>query len=68
MWGGGPLPPVPSVGPATWDVFDPEGVWLGPVELPARFVPTSVRRDRIAGIHVSGLDVAHVRVHSLDGR
>lgn len=49
-----------DVGAPTWDVFDAEGRYLGPIELPARFTPLIARGDRLWGIWRDDLDVQHV--------
>jgi hypothetical protein len=35
--------------PSSWSVFDPEGVWLGDVELPAGFAPIEIGADYVLG-------------------
>jgi hypothetical protein len=49
-----------DVGSPTWDVFDANGRYLGPIELPARFTPLIARGDRLWGIWRDDLDVQHV--------
>jgi len=49
-------------GSSTWDVFDPEGRYLGPIEMPARFQPIRFVDDRIYGIWRDELDVQYVLV------
>lgn len=49
-----------DVGAPTWDVFDAEGRYLGPVELPARFQPIRLRGNGLWGIWRDELDVQHV--------
>lgn len=49
-------------GGPTWEVFDAEGRYLGPVELPARFRVTEFRGDRIVGVRYDELFVDHVEV------
>jgi len=43
-----------------WDVFDPEGSYLGQVELPTRFRPFRMLGDTIWGIQRDDLDVESV--------
>jgi len=47
-----------------WDVFDAEGVYLGVIELPPRFQPTSLSDRRVAGITPDELDVEFVEVYA----
>jgi len=51
--------------PSEWDLFSPEGVWLGTITLPARFRLTSVGEDRLAGVAKDDLDVERVEVWGL---
>ncbi len=47
-----------------WDVFDPEGRWLGPVEFPAPIRGLLFARGRYYGFDSDSLDVVHlVRGH-----
>ncbi len=48
-----------------WDVFDPEGVWLGGVEMPPGFVVSEIGDDYVAGVWRDALDVEFVRVMEL---
>lgn len=49
-----------SLGSRDWDVFDPEGRYLGTVEMPDGFVPMRVRGDLIYGIHRDDLGIQRV--------
>jgi hypothetical protein len=49
----------------TFDVLDASGSTLGSVEMPARFSPSQVTRDRIIGTWRDEDDVVHVRVYPL---
>lgn len=62
-WLGDNVPPDPE--PTRWSVFDPEGVWLGRVEVPARFVLKKVTRERAYGIVVDELDVEEVHAYGI---
>ncbi len=44
----------------SWDVFDPEGSYLGKVELPERFRPYRMLGDTIWGVQRDDLDVESV--------
>ncbi|MEX2280873.1 MAG: 6-bladed beta-propeller [Gemmatimonadota bacterium] len=46
-------------------VFDRDGVWLGSVRLPPRFMPRQIGSDFILGKWTDDLDVEHVRVYQL---
>jgi hypothetical protein len=56
--------PVPSV-PATWDVFDTTGVWLGSLELPARLHVSEIGDEYVAGVWLNELGVEFVHVYAL---
>jgi hypothetical protein len=45
---------APDPRPATWSVFAPDGRWLAQVEVPARFLVSSVGQDRVYGFLVDG--------------
>jgi hypothetical protein len=52
-----------------WDVFDPEGRWLGRLALPVALEPDPepvVTSDRIVGVHTDEVGVEHVVVLALD--
>ncbi len=51
--------------PTRWQVFDREGVWLGTMDLPQRFVLENVYADVIIGRQRNELDVERVVVHRL---
>lgn len=53
------------MGSGTWDVFDTDGRYLGPVELPERFTPMVWQPDAVYGRWLDDQDVAHVRRLSL---
>lgn len=52
-------------GPATWDVFDRLGEWLGAVETPPGLSAMTVGSDRIGGVWRDDLGVEHVRVYQI---
>lgn len=52
--------------PTTWDVFDPDGVWLGSVDLPPRFHAYEFGEDYVAGVWKDEMDVEFVRVYGLE--
>jgi hypothetical protein len=59
-----------DIGGSTWDVFDAEGRFIGPVELPQRYQPLRVEGQHIYGIWRDDLDVQYVmrlRLHGLSG-
>jgi hypothetical protein len=43
---------APDPRPATWSVFAPDGRWLAQVQVPARFLVSSVGEDRVYGFLV----------------
>jgi hypothetical protein len=49
-----------DLGSALWDVFDPEGRFLGVVTLPDRFTPSLFRDDAIYGVWRDELNVEYV--------
>lgn len=50
---------------STFDVLDAAGTILGSVEMPARFTPSQVTRDRVLGTWRDEDDVVHIRVYRL---
>lgn len=51
--------------PRDWEVFDPEGEWLGTVRFPPRFVPFEIGPDYVLGLLRDELDVEHVQSRRL---
>jgi hypothetical protein len=51
---------------SVWDVFDPEGVWVDVVEVPAGLTVSSVGRDHVAVIARDALGVERVQLHRLN--
>jgi hypothetical protein len=49
-----------------WNVFSPQGVWLGSVHLPARFEVFEIGRDFVLGQRYDDLDVSHPQILQLD--
>ncbi len=58
--------PTPGEDAPTWDVFDPDGRWLGGVETPAGLVIHDIGADYVLGVWKDELDVEHVRLHRID--
>jgi hypothetical protein len=56
-----------DLGGPRWDVFDPEGRYLGVIELPARFTPLLFRGMDVYGIERDTLDVQSVVAVRLSG-
>ena len=50
---------------AQWHVFDPDGQWLGVVQMPAGFRPTDIGSDYVLGTWQDDLDVEHVQMFEL---
>ena len=68
--GDAPRDPLPYVAEAyaastVWDVFTPEGEWLGPVQLHAGFEPWEIGEDYVLGVHHDGVGVERLRLYSL---
>ena len=56
----------PAPGAATpWDVFGPDGRFLGTVDTPAGLRVTQVGADFVVGVAMDELDVPQVRVHRI---
>jgi hypothetical protein len=51
--------------PTAWRVFDPSGIWLGTVTLPARFNPMDIGKDYVLGLWRDEDDVEHIRIYRL---
>lgn len=49
----------------TFDVIDTAGALLGAVEMPTRFSPSQVTRERVIGVWRDDDDVRHIRVYRL---
>ena len=49
-----------------WNVFDPEGRWLGTVEMPYGGFIHQIGEDFVLGIWVDELDVEQVRLYRID--
>jgi len=67
----------PGVSPPPYDVFGPEGTWLGPVALPPGlergFIPylapsLEIGADYVLGVFKGELDVQFVRLYALERR
>jgi hypothetical protein len=56
-----------SEGPeaTAWTVIDPEGRWMGTVDLPPNFTLRAVGKDRLVGVRTDELDVQYVVVLKL---
>lgn len=59
-----------AIGSATrsWLVFDPDGIWLGAMSIPAELRITDIGRDYVLGVHRDELGVETVRLYRLDRR
>ena len=51
--------------PSVWEVYDADGVWLGPVELPGDFIAREVGADYVLGLWRDENDVEFVRLYEL---
>ncbi|MCJ7629441.1 MAG: hypothetical protein MUO50_13765 [Longimicrobiales bacterium] len=52
--------------PVDWEVFSPEGEWLGSVRTPLRFSVFDIGSDYILGVFRDDLDIEHVQLLRLD--
>ena len=50
---------------AEWDVFDPDGIYLGPVLLPNGFRPHDIRGNQMVGVWRDSLDVEYLQVRRI---
>jgi hypothetical protein len=58
-----------DIGSRDWDVFDPEGRYLGVVTMPPRFAPRLILEGKIYGVWRDELDVQYVlRLRIVDPR
>jgi hypothetical protein len=64
-WDYGRIPPRIFDESSSWDIFDPEGVWLGTVQTPPRFVLYEVGEDYLLGLWRDELEVEYVRRYEL---
>lgn len=55
-----------TTGPHAWEVFDPEGRWLGRIDLPEDLEVYEIGRDFVLGVWSNEVDVQHVRMYSLE--
>lgn len=53
--------------PPTWDVFDPTGVYLGPVSTPSGLTVLTIRDRLLAGVYRDELGVEYISVHRVVG-
>ena len=53
--------------PQTWDVFDPDGIYLGAVSTPGALTVLAIRDGLLAGVHRDELGVEYVSVHRVVG-
>lgn len=54
--------PQLGLGSPTWDVFDPEGRFMGELRMPERFQPIRIDDSRIYGVWRDELDVQYVLI------
>lgn len=50
----------PGEAPPPWSVFDPDGRWLGDVQLPESFDPMWIDEEVVAGVWEDELEVEHL--------
>jgi hypothetical protein len=56
---------LPGQDATRWDVFDSDGSWLGPVQLPERFRLLRVGSSRVLGVRRDAFDVQRLEVRAL---
>ena len=61
----GPVAIYTDPRPTTWDVFNPDGGWLGRLTLPGSFAPLEIGADYVAGLWRDADDVEYVRFYRL---
>lgn len=52
--------------PESWQVFDPDGRLLGPVEMPVGFRPLHISADFVVGVSNDELDIQQVQSYALE--
>jgi hypothetical protein len=57
---------IQDLGSSTWDVFDAEGRYLGPVTFPGKYQPIRAIGDRFYGIARDELDVQSLKVYRIE--
>ena len=57
--------PADAASTAEWSVFTADGILLGQVALPLRFVPHEIGVDYVLGVWRDALDVEHVQLFGL---
>ena len=58
---------IPGAETHAWSVFDPEGVWLGDVSVPAGLTVYDVGADYVLGKEVDDLDIERVVLYRIEG-
>ena len=61
----GRIPPPIFDETSSWDIFDPQGIWLGLVHTPPRFVLYEVGEDYLLGMWRDELEVEYVQMYGL---
>lgn len=49
-----------------WSIFDPNGRWLGDVQLPPRFTLYEATAEHVLGVQIDDLDVQYVRAFRIE--
>ncbi len=52
--------------PRNWEVFSPDGQWMGSIQTPEKFKPFEIGVDWLLGVWRDEFDVEHVRMYPLD--
>lgn len=57
--------PQTEAEPSRWDVFAPDGAWLGVIRVPDRFRPLEIGRDWVLGVRRDSLDFERLELRTL---
>lgn len=57
--------PGPEGDPRWWSIFDPEGRWLGRLELPGDLDVREIGAHHVLGVHTGEMGVQRIRLHRL---
>lgn len=57
---------IQDLGSSTWDVFDADGRYLGPVTFPGKYQPIRAIGDRFYGIARDEMDVQSLKVYRIE--
>ncbi len=61
----GPVAVYTPPHPTRWNVFAPDGAWVGTVRVPSGFMPFDIGPDYVLGVWRNTDDVEHLRLYAL---